>query len=339
MTPQTSNAWNPARRTLVVGLNWIGDTLMAMPAVEAWRAANPEAHLSVLARGNLAPLWRLHSAADTIIEYESTNAGTFAAARELRTGRFDRAVSLPNSFRTAIIPYLARIPERIGTAGQLRSLLLTRRVTHGPELAAKHQAFEYFQLLGLDAPEHISPPKLKISEGLRELAESRFEDLFQPVVGLIPGAARGPSKRWPAEHFAAVGKNLAETRGCGIALFGGPDDSDLCDSICEQIGDHARSFAGKTNLKEWAAMLAACRLVICNDSGGMHLAASVGTPLIALYGLTDPAKTGPLGTNCTILRDDSLAASRDIPRDSAAARAALAAITPQRVIEAARRVI
>lgn len=337
MSTENSSPWKPVRRTLIVGLNWIGDTIMAMPAVEAWRRENPDAHLGILARRGLTPLWELHTAADKIIGYESTNSGTFAAARALREGRYDRACIFPNSFRTAIIPFIARTPERIGTAGQLRSLLLTRKVNIDPR--GGHQAMEYFSLLGLAAPETVSPPRLNISEGARELAANRLEGMPQPVVGLIPGAARGPSKRWPAEHFAEVGKHFAREHGYGVALFGGPDDEELCESLRDQIGENTRSFAGKTSLKEWAALLASCRLVVCNDSGGMHLAAAVGTPLVAIYGLTDPRKTGPLGARCEIVRDENVTASRDIPRDSDAARKALAAITPAPVLEAAARLL
>lgn len=335
MTPTTSNDWKPIRRTLCVGVNWIGDTVMSFPAVQAWRRAHPDAHLSVLVKKNLAPLWELHSACDNILTFEDSNAGTFAAGKSLRSGRFERAVILPNSFRSALVPFLARIPERIGTPGQLRSLLLTKKVTPDSVPGCGHQAGEYFGLLGLAIPAQIEPPRLKISDGARERAMSRLENLPRPLVGLIPGAARGPSKRWPAEHFAEVGRRLASERGCGIALFGGGEDAELCGQICGKLGADALNLAGKTSLKEWVALLSCCDLVVCNDSGGMHLAAAVGTPLVAIYGLTDPAKTGPLGGRCMIVRDETVAASRDIARDSGAARKSLVAISPLRVFEIA----
>lgn len=365
MTASTSNHWKPVRRTLCAGVNWIGDTIMSMPAIDAWRRLHPDAHLSLLVKKNLAPLWEMHPGPDGIITYEDTTAGTFAIGKALRrTGRFDRAVVLPNSFRSALIPFLARIPERIGAPGRFRTFMLTHPVAasvsepnpspvaasslsrHGgmsepipASVTRSHQAYEYFRLLGLDPPDRIEPPRLRISEGAREAALARLESLPHPRVALIPGAARGPAKRWPAEHFSELGRRLARERACGIALFGGPDDSELCDGIREQIGDNAVNLAGRTSLKEWAALLACCDLVICNDSGGMHLAAAVGTPLVAIYGLTDPAKTGPLGSRCEIIRDENAAAARDIPRDSQEARAALAAIPPARVLESALRLL
>ncbi len=335
MNAQTSNHWKPVRRTLIVGVNWIGDTIMSMPAVEAWRRENPDAHLTVLVKQNYAPLWALHSAPDNIATFDDTNAGTFAAGKMLRAGRFDRAAIFPNSFRSAYIPWLARIPERIGTTGHCRCLLLTRCLPAPSRTDRRHQAFEYFELLGLKPPAQLETPRLKISDGARESVMSRLEKFPRQFVGLIPGAARGPAKRWPAEHFVAVGRELALKGRCGILLLGGPDDAELCENICGQIGGSSvLNLAGKTTLKEWAAMLACCRLVVCNDSGGMHLAAAVGTPLVAIFGLTDPAVTGPIGGNFAIVRNENVRASRDIERDSAAAQKALAAIAPQRVLDA-----
>lgn len=330
-----SKGWKPAARTLIVGVNWIGDTIMSMPAVQAWRRANPEAHLSVLVKKGLAPLWELHASPDSILTFEESPAGTFAAGKMLKSGRFDRAVLFPNSFRSALIPFLGGIKEVVATPGHHRRILLTRSVAPRAALSFDHQAYEYFDLLGLDAPEQIEPPRLQISEGARERAHGQLENLPRPVIGLIPGAARGPSKRWPAEHFISAGKHFAAEKNAGVVLFGGPDDSELCDQVCEGIGENAISMAGRTSLKEWAALLACCDLVVCNDSGGMHLAAAVGAPVVAIFGVTDPSKTGPVGGCCSIIRDESAAVSRDVARDSEAARKALAGISPERVIAAA----
>jgi len=330
-----SKGLKPPTRMVIVGVNWIGDTIMSMPAVQAWRHANPEAHLSILVKKGLAPLWELHAAPDDIMTFEDSTAGTFAAGKMLKNGRFDRAVLFPNSFRSALIPFLGGLKEVIATPGHHRRFLLTQSVAPRAALSFDHQAYEYFDLLGLDAPEQIESPRLRISEGARERAQGQLENLPRPVIGLIPGAARGPSKRWPVEHFISVGRHFAADKKAGVVLFGGPDDADLCDSVSEAIGDTAVNFAGRTSLKEWAALMSCCDLVICNDSGGMHLAAAVGVPVVAIFGITDASKTGPIGGRCTIVRDESVAASRDVARDSEQARAVLASISPERVIAAA----
>lgn len=338
MTPSASNDWNPrpaARaRVLLCGVNWIGDTIMSLPALEAWRAANPDAHLTVLVKKALRPLWEMHAAADAIETFDDTSSGTFAIGRTLRAAGFHQAIILPNSFRSALIPFLGRIPQRIGAPGHFRSPLLTQRIRHRPEPGRAHQAFESYALFGLPPPEHLGPPHLLVSEGARESALAKIANLPRPIVGLIPGAARGPSKRWPAPRFIALARRLVLERGCGVALFGGPDDHELCAEIEEAIGAASVNLAGRTGLKEWAAALACCDLVVCNDSGGMHLAAAVGAPVVAVFGLTDPDRTGPLGGACAIVRAGP-PGSRDIPRDSAAARQALESIPADQVFAAA----
>jgi heptosyltransferase-2 len=163
---------------------------------------------------------------------------------------------------------------------------------------------------------------------------SAFQPAPRPLVGLIPGAARGPSKRWPAEHFAEIGKRLAEDRGASLLIFGAPSEFELCGSVAKRVGTRAQNYAGKTSLPEWAALLKSCDLVVCNDSGGMHLASALGTPVVAVYGMTDPAKTGPLGANARVIQDEG-ARARDIAQDSAEAEKRLAALAPARVYDAA----
>jgi heptosyltransferase-2 len=321
-------------RVLICGLNWIGDSLMAFPAVAALRQREPASALSVLVKPGLAALWRLHPAGLDVLSYEASHRGTFAQGRALRAAGFTRCHVLPNSFRSAWLPFLAGIPERIGRAtGPLRDALLTRRLPHRPD-DRRHQQFEYFDLLAPEAAASPAPPHLALPAEATAAAEQLLGGRPGPLIGLLPGAARGPAKRWPAEHFIAVGRRFA-AEGAGLAVFGGPAELALCAEVAAGIGPAALDLAGRTPLPVWAAALARCAVVICNDSGGMHLAAAVGTPLVAVYGLTDPARTGPLGRRCTIVQDSAQRA-RDIARDSQAAQNALAAIAPARVYEAAR---
>lgn len=338
MNREASNDWNrlPAvrERVLLCGVNWIGDTIMSMPAVEAWRKVNPDAHLSVLVKKSLQPLWELHAAPDRIVTYDDSSSGTFAIGKTLRDGRFGRAIILPNSFRSALIPFVGRIPERIGAPGHFRAPLLTKRIPVKVEPGREHQAYEYFPLLGMPVPETLLPPHLVVSDGARESALARMGSLPRPIIGILPGAARGPSKRWPAEHFIALARRFVLERMCGVALFGSEAEQPLCEEIHEAVGAASANLAGRTGLKDWAAALSCCDLVVCNDSGGMHLAAAVGVPVAAIFGLTDPTKTGPLGGNNVIIRSGE-AGSRDIARTSEAAAKALASISPDRVFEAA----
>jgi heptosyltransferase-2 len=282
---------------LLCGLNWIGDNIMAMPAVQAYRRAHPDHELSVLVKRGLAPLWRMHAAPARVLAYDDTNAGTFRAGFALRRERFDRCFVMPHSFRSAWIPFLAGIRERTGLPGGFRDALLTRVV---PPDRGGHQQLEYFAVLGLDThapePPRLEPPPESVL---------RARDLLR-----------------------------AEKIGASLVLFGAPGEADLCESVARDAGGKALNLAGQTSLPDWAALLQACDLVICNDSGGMHLAAAVGTRVVAIYGLTDPAATGPLSARARVIQDEGPRA-RDIPRSSAEAEKRLAAISEDRVRDAA----
>ena len=335
MSGSTASASAEHRRELVVSVNWIGDAIMAMPALQEYRRRFPRVELVVLARGIMADLWKLHRSPDRVIRYNGRPGLAHPIFSELRAAAFDQAWILPNSFRTAWIAARSGIPKRTGLGRGIQRPLINdhRAIALPPE--RRHQAWEYLELMAPDPTRAaIPPPELAVSEAVVTAAWERHERWSDPVIGLIPGAARGPSKRWPPEHFIAAARSFIR-EGHRIVLFGGPDDRILCEAIAAELGDRAINKAGQTSLAEWAVLMSACRLVVANDSGGMHLAAALGRPVVALYGLTDPEKTGPLGTTCRILQHSAKRA-RDIARDSAEARASLAAIRPETVVETAR---
>lgn len=319
---------------LMVGLNWIGDTIMSMPAVQAWRLASPRARLVLLVKRGLADLWALHRAPDEVWTYEEGLAATWQAARMVREGGFQEAIVLPHSFRSAAIPFLGHVPERRGLPGHVRDFLLTRVVRPRLGEGRRHQVFEYHDLLMPDGAARVpGRPELALPPEAVAQARMRVTGLPRPLLGVLPGAARGPAKRWPAEHFAAVARRwIAERRG-SVLLMGGADDAATCAPLAASLGGSALDLAGRTTLAEWAAYLKACDAVVANDSGGMHLAAAVGTPVAAVFGMTDPERTGPLGGRCRIVQDAG-PRSRDLARASAEAQKRLAAISPERVYEA-----
>ncbi len=329
---------------LVCAANWIGDSIMTMPALQCFRRQHPDFFIAVLAKSSVAPLWRMHSAPNEVIELPPGLPATLRTGRALASRRFESAWILPNSFRSAFIPWLAGIPNRIGCRGHCRAFLLTRPVSLPAEFRARHQAWEYMHLLCAplppDATMEMEPPQLTIPPEARAAAERLANTGNRPYVVLLPGAARGPAKRWPADHFAALGKKLAADGAFPVILSGSPIEQPLCEHIARQIGAGARSLAGRTSFAEWAALLAGAQLVICNDSGGMHLAAAVGTRVLALYGITDPAKTGPLAPpQRSRIVQNSPVRSRDIPRSSAEAAKWLASIAPEQVYEEALKML
>ncbi len=313
---------------LIVSTNWIGDAIMSMPAVQLLRQTRPAAEITVLTKPGLKALWQMHPAAGRIRTLEEI----IPTIVKLRQTHFDRAYIFPNSFRSAFVPFMAGVPRRIGARGEWRRLMLTETV----RLPEGHQQFEYMKILGLQG----EPPVPQISvpvESLQSLevrlaSFPTFRRAERQIVTLLPGAARGPSKRWPAEYFARLSKKLHAELGAQILLGGGPDDAAVCAEIATAAGSDVISLAGRTTISEWAALLKISDCVVSNDSGGMHLAAAVGTPVAAIFGLTDPGKTGPLGRSVVLQK--SAVQSRDVTRDSDAARRALAAVTPDEVFTA-----
>jgi heptosyltransferase-2 len=165
-----------------------------------------------------------------------------------------------------------------------------------------------------------------------------LEGAGRPRLGLLPGAARGPSKQWPREHFLALAHRWIRELQGGVAIFGSSAETELCGELAAAAGRGAISLAARLDIPEWAAALSLCDVVVANDSGGMHVAAAVGAPVVALFGMTDPARTGPLGPRCVVLQESPTRA-RDIPRGSPEARKWLAAIQPDRVYETAQSLL
>lgn len=323
-----------AGRLLLVSPNWIGDVLMAMPAVQAWRAEHPHHHLAVLCRPGVADLWRMHAAPDGVLTYDKGRAATRELLRQLRGLRFDRCVIFPNSFRSAMLPWAGRIPRRTGFRGHWRRCLLSTVVRPALSAERPHQAWEGFDLLGTAGGDRLEPPRLTVPDRANARAEAWLPEAGGgPWVALMPGAARGPAKRWPVASFAEVAARLVCEAGCRIAICGGPGDRAAGAAVAEAAGPGAVNLCGETDVPTWAAVLRRCAAAVCNDSGGMHLAAAAGVPVVALYGLTDPSRTGPIGDAVTLLRG-SEGGGRDIPRASAEAEKALASIPPQAVYEA-----
>ena len=308
---------------------------MAMPALQCFRRRFPERRIVLLSKPQLGALWRLHPAVHRVLPLEPGARGVWRAARALRTERCAEAYVLPHSIRSALPPFLARIPARMGLPGPGRRVLLTRVVPPRGGPGRERQVFEYMDLLAPDWNGSPPAPELRLPAEALAAVPRFFGDERAAWVGLIPGAARGPSKRWPAERFAEVGRRLAARRRVRVAVFGTASEAELCAGVARAIGPAALSAAGQTRLDEWAALLQTCRLVIANDSGGAHLAAAVGAPVVVLFGLTDPSRTAPWGARVRCLQAPGVAGRRDIAADDPRARAALEAISADEVFGAA----
>ncbi|OVE74198.1 lipopolysaccharide heptosyltransferase II [bacterium B17] len=325
-----------SEKILICSLNWLGDCIMSMPAIQVLRNQEPEAHISVLVKPKLVDLWEMHSAVDDILVLESGMAGALKAADELKVITPHKAFIFPQSFRSALVPALARVPKRRGQVGHNRSWMLTSVVKGVDEYSSRHQAWEYVDVLDLEVGiEGLPLPALSVPEitdsGLLEVLDA---EKGRTIIGLFPSAARGPSKCWPMEHFIETAKMLVKKDDCRVIVFGSPGEKERCDEIAGCIGDYAVSLAGKTSLKQLAGALKCCQAVLCNDSGGMHLAAAVGAGVVAVYGMTDPVKTGPWGKNHKIVQKYDVPKARDIGRNVPEAIEILRSIKPKLAYDA-----
>jgi heptosyltransferase-2 len=330
-------------------VNWLGDAVMTTPALVRLREAQPEGHLTLLTHEKLADLWQHHPALDQVLTFSAQDT-VFSLSRRLRSEPFEVALLFPNSPRSALEVWLARIPRRIGgawpwrnglltdiipprtgevrmrkrSAAEVRRLVATANATplsaHGAALRpltsdlsprpshlvpvtsslspASHQLCHYLHLAAaLGASTVPVAPQLHVTASEVEAARQRFQ--LAPDrrwLGLNAGAEYGPAKRWPIERFIEVAREVAAWPGWGIVLFGGQGDLSITQAVETAFHPppaNLRNLAGQTSLRELCAALRCCEVLLTNDTGPMHVAAAVGTPVVALFGSTSPELTGP----------------------------------------------
>ncbi len=302
------------RRILVRLPNWVGDALMATPALRALRRAHPAAEISVAAGGPLSGLLRGLGSVDHWLPKEGRGARALLRhARELASGRFDWAVLLPDSVHVALAPWLARVPLRAGYARDpLRRSLLTRALVPPREggrrlpLSMIERYLRVTRALGcadagveLDLPlDPLASERVAKRLALAGVGES------ESIVVVTPGASFGASKLWPAEHFAAACVGLRNERGLRSVLAPGPGEETVAHAIAASAGAEPLVLdAPVTTLPELAALIARSKLVLTNDTGPRHMAVALGTPVISLLGPTDPRHTAHLLERQRVLRE------------------------------------
>ncbi len=294
------------RTVLVVAPNWLGDAIMALPAIADLTRHLPSATITVAARRSVADLYRLVPSVSHVITMEWGGRWwrrrAFADDVErLRDAAADAALLLPNSFATAWLVKRAGIPQRWGYRSDMRGRLLTRAVPR--PAGSRHQAAYYQHLTAaLGMPAGPLEPAVAVPEramaSARQLLLDRGWNGERPIVTLAPGAAYGTAKRWIPGHVARLVSSLVSVGGATCALVGSRGDAATTRMVREGAGDEARrhviDLAGDTTLEVLAGVLGISQACVANDSGAMHLAAAVGTPVAALFGPTREDETAPL---------------------------------------------
>jgi heptosyltransferase II len=303
-----------ADRILVRGVNWVGDTILAYPAVEGVRSLFPESHLAVLSPNHLVDLWSTSPHVDEVIPFgvkrgKATFLEDLALAVSLRKRQFDLSVILPRSFRSAFQIYLAGIPTRIGFREKGRASLLTHSLARTREALQEHRIYYYRRLLQpLGDAGAFHPPTVFLKEEDRRWAQQRLDRLGMSkdrlLIGMNPGATYGLAKCWYPERFGELGKRLSRKWHAPILLFGKAQERPMAEEVLRHLGDDGIDLMGETSLLQLAALLERCRVLVTNDTGTMHVAAAAGTSVVALFGSTDPVTTGPWGQEHRVVRKE-----------------------------------
>ena len=298
-------------KVLIVGPSWVGDTILAQPLFRLLQARSPGLTLDVLAPPWTAPLLARMPEVRRALPNPFAHGELKLAAR-LRLGRmlapegYHEAIVLPNSFKSALVPFFAGIDRRTGYRGEMRYGVLND-VRTLDEVALPLMVERFAALAGTAGealPRPLPRTRLQVDAAGRDAVLRRHGlEPHGPVVAFCPGAEYGSAKRWPAAHFAELARSMA-ARGREVWLIGSPRDAAIGEEIAQLSGGAGRNLCGKTSLDEAVDLLAGAELVISNDSGLMHVAAALDRPLIALYGSSSPSFTPPMSAAATILRLD-----------------------------------
>ncbi|HLK85420.1 MAG TPA: lipopolysaccharide heptosyltransferase II [Candidatus Binataceae bacterium] len=299
-------------RIIVKAVNWLGDLVMSGPALHAIHDTFPDAHVAVLVRRELASFYDGATWVDEVIPYRLRRglAGTLdqlSIVRRIRAGHFDLGVVFPNSFRSAMWMALGGVQRRAGYDTDRRGFLLSHKAAPRADVAAAHQVYHWLTMVaetvgarGSAAACHLDVnPQSR--DRMRAWLANRRRYPERPLIALAPVAAYGPAKEWPAERYAELADLLAVRHGAECVLVGGIDDRPQCERIAVECGRGAIVAAAETTVGELIALLAQCHGFVGNDSGCMHLAGALGVPTVAIFGSTNPLRTGPMGPHCTVI--------------------------------------
>ncbi len=289
-----------AKNILIIGPAWVGDMVMLQSLFFALKQQNNDANIDVVAPAWSAPVLARMPEVRNIIEVDIGH-GKLHLGKRVRVGKslrnaYEQAIVLPRSFKSALIPFFAKIPQRTAYRGEMRYGLVNDMRPLDKQI---YKAVDKFVALGrpktnIQQANKIQFPKLIVDEKKRAIAASKLDiSLDSPSVALMPGAEFGPSKRWPSKHFAQLAVKL-KLDGYRVYVFGSPKDANIGAEIESLSNGDAKNLCGQTSLEDAVDLLSLAKVAITNDSGLMHIAAAVGRPVVVLYGSITPKYTPPL---------------------------------------------
>ena len=333
------------KRVVVRGTNWVGDSVMTVPALRALRRVLPNANITLAIRPGAKGIFSDADFIDDVLVYNRKSAfSVIPQIREWRRRNFDLALLFPNAFEAALIPFLAGVPVRLGYATESRHPLLTHPLGVPDWRSSRHEVFYYLYLVTaleqllfgsssiceseLDASIQISEKRIAEASGLLRGYGIREEDA---VVAICPGSINSRAKRWPAEAYAAVADRLIESHR-QVLLIGSKEEAEVSQDVVSRMRHRPIVLTGKTSLDQVTAVLATVDLIVTNDTGPAHIGAALGRPTIVIFGPTNPLTTRPFSPKAEILRHPPECAPcmlRDCPID----HRCMTAITVEEVFE------
>ena len=298
-------------KILVIGPSWVGDTMLMQPMLVRLKQRYPDSQIDVL-----APPWT-ETLLQAIPEVHRVVINPFPhgalelkqryrLGKQLREARYDQAIVLPNSLKSALVPYFAHIPLRTGFVGEMRyGLLNDARSLNKARLPLMVQRFaQLAEQAGDDIPRPLPDPVLSVTDWQRDAVLHKLGlTLDKSVAIFCPGAEYGPAKRWPVPYFAEIAQRL-QKHGFSVWIIGSAKDREIAENIVALGNQASRNLCGSTDLGDAIALLSCAQLVISNDSGLMHLAAALDKPMLALFGSSSPKFTPPLSPHAQILKLD-----------------------------------
>ena len=319
------------KRVVVRGTNWVGDSVMTVPALRALRRVLPQASITLVVRPSAKGIFADADFVDEVLIYERRNVwAVVPQIKEWRKRQFDLAVLFQNAFEAALIPFLAGVPLRLGYATESRQALLTHPLALPDWRSTRHEVFYYLYLVTAleqllfgksEICESAPDASLQISETRRAEAENLLRAYGvregEPIVALCPGSINSRAKRWPAEAYAAFADRLIDSRR-EVLLIGSADEADVTREVTSRMKQQPVVLTGKTSLDQITAVLSLVDLVVTNDTGPAHIAAALGRPTLVIFGPTNPLTTRPFAPEAEILRhppDCAPCMLRDCPID------------------------
>jgi len=333
------------KRVVVRGTNWVGDSVMTIPALRALRHVLPDANITLVIRPGTKGIFAEADFVDDVLVYDRKGPlSVIPQIREWKRRKFDLAVLFQNAFEAALIPFLAGVPVRLGYATESRQALLTHPLPLPEWRSSRHEVFYYLYLVTAleqllfgrsticesepDASIQISEARKVEAIDLLSVHGIKEDDI---VVAICPGSINSRAKRWPADAYAGLADRMIESRR-QVVLVGSKDEVDVSEEVTRRMQHQPVVLTGKTNLDQVTAVLDRADLIVTNDTGPAHIGAALGRPTIVIFGPTNPLTTRPFSPQAEVLRqppDCAPCMLRDCPID----HRCMTAITVDEVFE------